>query len=313
MQGQTMVAAYRSRAEAEQVCDELRGLGIAEGDVRLSADGGAPAADDLHIGPAGDDRANPLAPKREEGFFDWLFGSDVPERDRTWYGTALRDGRTAVSVRVPAGIDEARILQVMEAHDPLDIEGDAGFAAGEREEIVPPVGAAGDFAASQSGTAAAAEARLEAEAGDTRPLGVEQSRAPDASGDEVIPVVKEELAVGKRAHETRHRIRTYVVERPAEADVTLHDERVVIERRPVSDERAAEPGAIREREFEVVERREEPVVEKEARKVEELVVHKEARDRTERVRDKVRETRVEIDKAAAGNKPGTSDTPDRER
>ena len=55
MQGQTIVAAYRSRAEAEQVRDELCGLGIAEGDVRLSADGGD---------------ANPLAPRREEGFFD---------------------------------------------------------------------------------------------------------------------------------------------------------------------------------------------------------------------------------------------------
>jgi len=300
MQGQTMVAAYRSRAEAEQVRDELRDLGIAEGDLRLSAEGG--------------DGANPLAPQREEGFFDWLFGSDVPETDRSWYGSALRDGRTAVSVRAPAGIDEARILQVMEAHDPIEIEGDAEYA-GEHGEVAPPVGAAGDFAASQSGTAAATEARLEA--GGTRPVGVEQSRAADtsgdASGDEVIPVVKEELAVGKRAYETRHRIRTYVVERPAEADVTLHDERVVIERRPVADERTAAPGEIGEREFEVVERHEEPVVGKEARKVEELVVHKEARDRTERVRDKVRETRVEVDKAAAGGKPGAERLPDSER
>jgi stress response protein YsnF len=309
MQGQTMVAAYRSRAEAEQVRDELRSLGIAEGDLRLSAEDGG----------------NPLAPQREEGFFDWLFGSDVPEHDRSWYGSTLRDGRTAVSVRVPSGIDEARIRDVMEAHDPIDIEGDTEFAAGASEEPAPPVGAAGDFAASQSGTAAATEARLEAEAGDTRPLGVERSQGLERSqsiertptegtaGEQVIPVVKEELAVGKRAYETRHRIRTYVVERPAEADVTLHDERVVIERRPVSDERAAEPGAIGEREFEVVERHEEPVVDKEARTVEELVVHREARDRTERVRDKVRETRVEVDKAAAGSKPGAGRTPDLEK
>jgi len=306
-----MVAAYRSRAEAEQVRDELHDLGIADGDLRLSAEGsGAVAADDS---------ANPLAPRREEGFFDWLFGSDVPERDRSWYGTALRDGRTAVSVRVPAGLDEARILQVMEAHDPIDIEGDTELA-GERDEVAPPVGAAGDYAASQSGTAAATEARLEA--ADTRPLGLEEARAgeapleapsADTSGDQVIPVVKEELSVGKRAYETRRHIRTYVVERPAEADVTLHDERVVIERRPVSGEETAEPGAIREREFDVIERHEEPVVGKEARKVEELVVHKEARDRTERVRDKVRETRVEVDKAAAGNKPGMSDLPESER
>jgi uncharacterized protein (TIGR02271 family) len=106
--------------------------------------------------------------------------------------------------------------------------------------------------------------------------------------------------------ERRHRIRTYVVERPVEEQVNLRDERVVVERRPVSGDRAVDAEPIQEREVEVVERHEEPVVAKKAKAVEEVAVHKEATERTETVRDTVRETKVEVDKAAAGDKPGTS-------
>jgi len=294
MQDRTLVAVYRSREEAERVRDELYALGVPEGDIRLSGD-------DVHIGQAREDSPNPLAPKREEGIFDWLFGSDVPETDRRWYGANLSDGQTALSVRAPSAAHGERLLDTMEAHDPIDIEDDSE----------PAIGAAQDYAVTGSGTATAARARTEDETGRLldaeRETTAREAPAEEAiAGDEVIPVVKEELSVGKRQSETRHRIRAYVVERPVEEQVNLHDERVTIERRPVSGDRTAAPGDITEREFEVIERHEEPVVAKKARAVEEVVVHKDARDRTERVRDKVRETRVEIDRAAAGNKPGMS-------
>ena len=118
--------------------------------------------------------------------------------------------------------------------------------------------------------------------------------------DQVIPVVKEELDVGKRASERRYRIRTYVVERPVEEAVTLRDERVIIEHRPVAGERTVGDAELpREREYEVIERHEEPVVAKQARRVEDVVVRKEANERTEVVRDKVRETKVDVDKEGA--------------
>jgi stress response protein YsnF len=118
-------------------------------------------------------------------------------------------------------------------------------------------------------------------------------------GEEVIPVVKEELAVGKRASERRYRIRAYVVETPVEREVALRDERVVVERRPVSAERGIGTAHTpQEREYEVIERHEEPVVEKRAREVEEVAVRKEANERTEIVRDNVRETKVDVDNEA---------------
>jgi hypothetical protein len=50
-------------------------------------------------------------------------------------------------------------------------------------------------------------------------------RTETAGPEQIIPVVKEELEVGKRAAERRYRIRTYVVESPVEQQVNLRDER----------------------------------------------------------------------------------------
>jgi len=100
--------------------------------------------------------------------------------------------------------------------------------------------------------------------GDTLGAG-ERREEIRGAGEQVIPVVKEDIAVGKRVNERRYRIRTYTVETPVERDVTLRDERVVIERRPVADQtEAARLAAERpqNREYEVIERHEEPMVEK---------------------------------------------------
>jgi hypothetical protein len=46
---------------------------------------------------------------------------------------------------------------------------------------------------------------------------------------------------------------------------------------------------------------------------EELVVRKDAREKTETVRDTARRTKVEVDRAAAGAKPGAALDPDHDR
>jgi stress response protein YsnF len=266
MAGETLVAVYASRAEAERVRDRLRSVGVSDGDIRLSID----TDNDQRFAPVSGERGGAAgAPKQEEGFFDWLFGISVPESDQTWYRSTLREGRTAVSVRGGDGAERERITAILEEFDPIEFEGESAGMAG----------------ATASGAAAQTK-----------------------EGEQVIPVVKEELEVGKRPVERRHRIRTYVVERPVEEQVNLRDERVVVERRPVSGERVVGAEGIQEHEVEVVERHEEPVVAKKAKAVEEVAVRKEAKKRTETVRDKVRETKVEVDKKAAGDKPGTSKT-----
>jgi uncharacterized protein (TIGR02271 family) len=115
--------------------------------------------------------------------------------------------------------------------------------------------------------------------------------------EEVIPVVEEQLRVGKR--ETEHgrvRIRSYVVETPVQEQVTLHQERVNVERRPVDRPiQAGDDALFRERTIEATETAEEAVISKEARVKEEVVIRKETEEHTETVRDTVRRTEVEVD------------------
>jgi uncharacterized protein (TIGR02271 family) len=112
-----------------------------------------------------------------------------------------------------------------------------------------------------------------------------------------IPVVEEEIAVGKRQVETGGvRVSKEVTAQPVEEDVRLHEERVTVERRPV--DRDVQPGDLRAFENSTIEMREmaeEAVVEKRARVVEEVVVGKEARDRTEHISDTVRKTDVKVE------------------
>ena len=115
--------------------------------------------------------------------------------------------------------------------------------------------------------------------------------------DHVIPVVEEELAVGKRTvRRGGVRIVSHVQETPVEEQVTLRDETVRVERTPVNrpasdvDFNALAGGSI-----ELTEVDEEAVVSKQARVVEEVVVGKETTERTETIRDTVRHTEVEVE------------------
>ena len=127
---------------------------------------------------------------------------------------------------------------------------------------------------------------------------VETGRTDLAAGGEArIPVIEEELRVGKREVEGGGvRVRTRVVERPVEEAVRLREERVNIERRPVNRPVSeADLNAFREGTFELRERSEEAVVDKTARVVEEVAINKEVGERTETVRDTVRSTDVNVE------------------
>jgi uncharacterized protein (TIGR02271 family) len=110
--------------------------------------------------------------------------------------------------------------------------------------------------------------------------------------------VEETLHVETRRTERSGGVRVYshVTEQPVEREVRLRDERVTVERRPV-DRPATERdfAAFKEGTVEMTETREEPVVTKEARVVEEVVIDKDVREHTERVRDTVRRTEVEVE------------------
>lgn len=116
-------------------------------------------------------------------------------------------------------------------------------------------------------------------------------------GQTAVPVVEEQLNVGKREVEGGGvRVNTRVEEKPVEAQVNLRDENVRVERRavdrPASEADFANAGGT----VEVTEHKEIPVISKEARVVEEVIVGKEAQQRTETVRDTVRRTDVDVER-----------------
>ncbi len=129
-----------------------------------------------------------------------------------------------------------------------------------------------------------------------------------ATGETSIPIVEEELVVGKRQVERGGvRIYSHVTERPVDASVTLHEERIEVERRPVN--RAATAADFAAGSGAAIEMRatgEEAVVGKTSRVVEEVLVGKQSSERTEQVHDSVRKTEVEVEQIDATTTAGAT-------
>jgi uncharacterized protein (TIGR02271 family) len=123
------------------------------------------------------------------------------------------------------------------------------------------------------------------------------TKADDGSTTTAIPVVEEELRLGKRQVQGGNvRIYTRVTEQPIEQDVLLRREHLDVERRPVNrpateqDLREFKEGTI-----EMTPMAEEPVVFKKAKVVEEVVVSKDVSQEMRTIRDTVRKTEVDVD------------------
>jgi len=115
----------------------------------------------------------------------------------------------------------------------------------------------------------------------------------------VIPVGEETLNVGTRrmAGETT-RVRRIVVETPVEQDVSLREERVVVERRkPTGASATATQGILTETAVEMSDSFEVAEVWKSVRVTEEVVLRREVTERHETVRDTVRRDEVVVEQA----------------
>lgn len=126
-----------------------------------------------------------------------------------------------------------------------------------------------------------------------------------------IPIIEEELQVGKRVVETGGaRIRSRIIERPVEESIRLRVEHVHIERNPVNRPATeADLANFREGEIELREQAEVPVVGKEARVVEEVRLGKDVEERQETIHETVRRTDVEIEDLGTDiNRTNTTNT-----
>jgi stress response protein YsnF len=208
--------------------------------------------------------------------------------DRHAYGEGLRRGGFLLCAEVDDGEDHERIIQLLEESSSVDLE--------ERQQSWK----------SEGWQAFSGPSTPSVEAGTT-------SQSATAGGNVVeeqrIPIVEEELRVGKR-EVTRGgaRVRSYVRETPVEEQVTLREEHVSVERRPVQQSQQQQgvqstqnaEDLLQDREIEMRETSEEAVVQKVANVREELVVRKTAEEHVEQVRDTVRHTEVEVEEGAGG-------------
>lgn len=150
-----------------------------------------------------------------------------------------------------------------------------------------------DHLATPHATAAATTAAATKEAAKTKPAATAETER-----EWRIPIVKEELHIGKRAAPRGGvRVTVHAKETPITHDIRLHETHVDVERRPVNRPvTAAEAANLRERVLEIDEVAEELVVEKQARVIEEVIIKRHANDRVETVRGAVREDEVAVEK-----------------
>ena len=201
----------------------------------------------------------------------------VPDRDLKHLQKGIEEGGVVISLQaaVDRSDDIERIFHKYSA-DKID-EADINRGGGFQEPFVAPVA---PVSASRTGTES----------------GVGSLEAADA----VVPVVEEELIVGKRAVE-RGGVRVFrrTVEEPVTESVNLREEHVVIDRQPVDRAVTDADFASAGKTIELTETAEVPVVAKTARVVEEVRVGKVESDRTETVQDTVRRTEVDVQPVVA--------------
>ena len=265
MTQQMISAIFDSRPEALRAVDELVKAGIPRASVRLLPENEAPVTT----------ATGSYDQKRDDkGFWASLGDFFLPDDDRYTYAEAMNRGSIIVSATVdPAQSDRAE--DILEKHGTVNID--------ERESSWRKEGWRG-YPAGSAG------------AGAIKTSNSARPGSPTTNKGEVIPVVEEQLKVGKRQVSSgRVKIRSYVVETPIQEQVSLRTESVRVDRRPV--DRPVTPGedVFRERTVETQANSEEAVVSKTARVTGEVVVEKDAEQRTETVSDTVRSTKVDVE------------------
>jgi uncharacterized protein (TIGR02271 family) len=269
----TVTAFFRDRADAEEATRELIAAGIAQ--------------DSVHLVP-GNESDNVAATGVDEGRGFWAALGDFffPDDDRAVYAEGLRRGGYLVTVNNVTQGQHDKAVDILDDEGTIDVD---EWADSWRAEGWTANSYAADHASLYGAAAQAAST-------------TEDTFAADRSRDgNVIPVVEEQLRVGKRdVNAGNIRVRSYVVETPVNETVTLRDENVSVERRSVDRPLTDVDAAFQDRTIEAEEHREEAVVSKDARVKEEVVLRKTEGQRTESIEDTIRHTEVQVEDSRNG-------------
>ncbi|HWR50767.1 MAG TPA: YsnF/AvaK domain-containing protein [Bryobacteraceae bacterium] len=265
-----VVAVFEDYATAERAMRDLSNHGFAQDAVQIRSN--------FMTGAAG--RSGAGYSEHEGGKQSWwsrLFGgSDAAEDEQSHYAEAVRRGDAVLCVSA-SGEQTERAVEILNQHHPIDID--------DRVSHFRETGYKG-FDASAPAYTADEVARERSQW---------QGRERDS-----IPVVEEELEVGKRSV-VRGGVRVYsrVVNEPVEEQVRLREEHIRVERRP-ADRPLSPPDVadLKDRTIEMTETAEKPIVSKRARVKEEVVLGKDSTERTETIRENLRHTEVDVERMA---------------
>ena len=273
----TITAMFDNRSDAEAAENRLKAANVDAGNIRIhdqSSEGYSADRQSTHT---------------DMGMWASIKNAFLPDEDRHTYEEGVRRGGVVLTTDVDEEqVDQAvRVLE--ESGNTVDVD--------ERAEQWRQSG--WDYAPAAAAGAAGAGTAAYAYGSDTTGKTAATDNAyadTNTAGEQVVPIVEEQLVVGKREVDRGSaRVRSYVTETPVHEQVRLRDEKINVQRRAVDRPLTDGEDAFRERTIDVTATGEEAVVSKTARVVEEVVVSKTAGERTEEIDDTVRRTDVEVD------------------
>ena len=210
---QTVVGVFDDRTTANRVVEELVNSGFDRGTIDVNSH-------DAYLSDAATGNTGLTGQTQHShgggigGWFRRMFGDDDYSTYGTHYAEAVRRGGTAVCVRTSEA-DADRAADILERNGAVDIDQRAaawkqrGYTS--YDETAKPL------------------SRSEIES--------ERAYYGKDKGERTVPVVQEELQVGKRTV-NRGGVRVFqrVHDQPVEEQVNLREEHVHVERRPVNRE-----------------------------------------------------------------------------
>jgi len=209
----TITAMFDSRSDAEAAKARLESANVDAEHVHI------------HDKTSSGHREQGYSTHEDRGVWDSIKNAFLPDEDRHTYEEGLRRG----GVLLTADVDDDRVdeaVRVLEGAGSIDIDDRSSQWRSSGWDYAAPAAGAG------VGTGAAFGA-LGANAPTTGVGSAEHVGSSER--EEVIPVVEEQLVVGKRdVNRGGVRVRSYVTETPVHEQIRLRNERVSSRRRRLS-------------------------------------------------------------------------------
>jgi uncharacterized protein (TIGR02271 family) len=309
---QTVIGIFESSSKAQEAVQELIDAGITRDRIDVSSGNNTNSSysstDSTYSSTSvGHEDEHESGISR---FFKNLFGDDDDDADK--YTRVASRAQSIITVHAQSSDEAETIADILDDNGAVDVDEHAsklGYSKTGSYAGTTGTGVSNTDTSDYSSLATDTTTGLAGVTGSTGYTGTtgttgnldttESGLRNDLTSDETkkIPIIEENIEVGKREVRTGGvRVRSRIVERPVEESVRLREERVSVERNTVDrPATSADLENFQERNIEMVERAEVPVVNKEARVVEEVSIGKEVEERNETIQDTVRKTEVDVE------------------